>query len=53
MDEYRETLLSAVDAACAGDLQALLVAQWMLSTLRAEAAGTGVGPGHALSGSCG
>lgn len=36
MDEYRTTLAAAVDAACAGDLQALLVAQWMLSALRAR-----------------
>lgn len=34
MDEYRNTLMSAVDAACRGDLQALLIAQWMLSSLR-------------------
>jgi hypothetical protein len=36
MDEYRETLISAVDAACRGDLQALLIAQWMLSALRSR-----------------
>lgn len=34
MDEYRKTLISAVDAACRGDLQALLIAQWMLGSLR-------------------
>lgn len=34
MDEYRNTLMSAVDAACHGDLQALLIAEWMLSSLR-------------------
>lgn len=34
MDEYRKTLISAVDAAFGGDLQALLIAQWMLSSLR-------------------
>lgn len=34
MDEYRNTLMSAVEAACQGDLQALLIAQWMLSSLR-------------------
>lgn len=34
MDEYRNTLMSAVEAACHGDLQALLIAQWMLSSLR-------------------
>lgn len=34
MDEYRKTLISAVDAAFGGDLQALLIAQWMLVSLR-------------------
>lgn len=34
MDEYASTLRQAVDAALAGDLEALYVAQWMLSVLR-------------------
>lgn len=34
MDEYHKTLMSAVDAACRGDLQALLIARWMLGALR-------------------
>ena len=37
-DEYRDTLMSAVDAACRGDLQALLIAQWMLGSLRSRMA---------------
>ena len=39
MDEYRKTLMSAVDAACRGDLQALLIAQWMLGSLRPQICG--------------
>jgi hypothetical protein len=38
MDEYRATLASAVDAACDGDLQALLMAQWLLASLHARVA---------------
>lgn len=34
MDEYTRTLHDAVNAAVAGDRQALYVAQWMLTDLR-------------------
>ena len=36
MDEYRNALMSAVDAACPGDMQALLIAQWLLSSLKPQ-----------------
>ena len=36
MDEYSKLLHTAIDAALAGDRQALLIAQWLLSDLRAR-----------------
>lgn len=49
MDEYRKTLISAVDAACEGDLQALLIAQWMLDSLRPRLCRPDAEPAAALT----
>jgi hypothetical protein len=43
MDELSHTLHAAVDAALAGDLQALLIAQWLLSELRTSSTASRAG----------
>lgn len=45
MDEYRNTLRSAIDAACADDMQALLIAKWLLSSLKSQILAVPMDPG--------
>ena len=46
MDEYKDTLRAAIDAAAGGDLQALYVARWLLTELEWRFTSTSVSESH-------